>query len=255
MKTIYLITAILLLSGNSVLAVDDDYYLACKKSRSASAEERKSSVLFLVKSLDEAASGLRGQLLGYLQDFAPADFDAESRAALVALLTKPNSPHYGKLVLLAGYLNIGRDELYRQYMTPELPVKRKWNLALALARTGDEKALNYCLEKVKKAPLDNQIVGYVLPDLLYTRQKAAVDYCVKLLYNDEKHCRSANPDSPEAIPCAYRIIELLSPLIIDFPVKVNPDIGLESDNYPETLQSVRDWLKAHPDYKIQNSHF
>jgi hypothetical protein len=48
---------------------------------------------------------------------------------------------------------------------------------------------------------------------------------------------------------------LLSPLIIDFPVKVNPAIGLESDNYPETLQSVRDWLKAHPDYKIQNSHF
>ena len=140
-------------------------------------------------------------------------------------------------------------------MTPELPVKRKWNLALALARMGDEKALNYCLEKVKKASIDNQIVGYVLPDLLYTRQKAAVDYCVELLYSDEKQCRSANPDSPEAIPCAYRIIELLSPVIIDFPVKVNPAIGLESDNYPETLQSVREWLKANPDYKIRTDNF
>jgi hypothetical protein len=159
------------------------------------------------------------------------------------------------LVLLAGYLNIGREEVFRQYLTPELPVKRKWNLALALARMGDEKALNYCLEKVKKAPLDNSIVGYVFPDLLYTRQKAALDYCVEWVYSDEKHCRSANPDSPEAIPCAYRIIELLAPIIVDFPVKVDPAIGLESDNYPETLQLVRDWLKAHPDYTIENSRF
>jgi hypothetical protein len=256
MKTAYFLAATLLLFSNSTLAVDDDsYYLACKKSRSASAEERQAAVAFLVKGLDGAASGLRGQLLGYLQDFAPADFDAESRSALAALLTTPNSPHYGKLVLLAGYLNIGRDELYRQYVAPELPAKRKWSLALALARMGDKKALSYCVEKVKKAPVDNNLVGYVLPDLLYTRQKAAADYCVELLYSDEQGCRSANPDAPEAIPCAYRLIELLAPVIVDFPVKVNPAIGLESDSYPETLQAVRDWLKSHPDYKIQNSRF
>ncbi|MDR1526052.1 MAG: hypothetical protein LBS46_00055 [Dysgonamonadaceae bacterium] len=255
MKTIYLIITSLLLCGTYVTAGEDDYYLAGKKSGSASPEERKAAVAFLVKGLDEAKSGLRGQILAYLQDFASADFDAENRSALVNHLSKPNSPHYGDLVRLAGYLNIGREELFRQYQTPELPVKRKWNLALALARMGEKKPLNYCLEKVKKASLDNNIVGYVLPDLLYTRQKAAVGYCVELLYSDEKQCRSANPDSPEAIPCAYRIIELLAPVILDFPVKVDPAIGLESDNYPETLQLVRDWLKAHPDYTIENSRF
>ena len=72
---------------------DDNYYLAYKKSRSASSEEQKAATAFLVKSLDEAAPGLRGQILGYLQDFTPADFDAESRAALTARLAKPNSPH------------------------------------------------------------------------------------------------------------------------------------------------------------------
>jgi hypothetical protein len=255
MKTVYLIIASLLLCSTYVTAIEDDYYLASKKSESASPEERKTAVAFLVTALDSAASGLRGQILSYLQDFAPADFDANTQSLLKEQLKKPNRPHYRDLVLLAGYLNIGREELYRQYMTSGLPAKRKWNLALALARMGEEKPLNDCLEKVKKAPVDNNIVGYVLPDLLYTRQKAAVDYCVELLYSDEKRCRSANPDSPEAIPCAYQIIELLAPVILDFPVTVNPAIGLESDNYPETLQSVRDWLKAHPDYKIQNNRF
>jgi hypothetical protein len=255
MKTIYLLAVSLLFFCTYAVADNDDYYLACKKSGSASAEERKAAAAFLVKSLDEVDAGLRGQLLGYLQEFAPEDFEESPHATLVRLLAKPNSPHYGELVLLAGYLSIGRDELYRQYMTPELPVKRRWSLALALARMGDEKALSYCLEKVKKAPVDNNMVGYVLPDLLYTRQKAAVDYCVELLYSDEKRCRSANPDSPDAILCAYRVIELLSPVIVDFPVAVNPAIGLESDSYPETLQSVRDWLKAHPDYQILTNRF
>jgi hypothetical protein len=254
MKTIYLFIASLLFSAYAV-ADDNAYHLAYKKSGSASPEQRKTAVAFLVKSLDEVDAGLRGQILGYLQAFAPEDFEAASRDTLARLLAKPSSPHYGDLVLLAGYLRVGRGELYLQYATPELPVKRKWKIALALARMGEEKCLSYCLNKVKKAPVDDNVVGYVLPDLLYTRQKAAVDYCVALLYSDEKRCRSANPNAPEAILCAYRIIELLAPVILDFPISVNPAIGLASDSYPETLQLAREWLKAHPDYRIRTDNF
>jgi hypothetical protein len=193
---------------------------------------------------------LTGQLLEYLQSFAVADFDDEAQALIIENLKTLNRPHYEDLVLLAGIIGVGYDELHLQFLTAGLPVKKKWNIALALARMGEKEALEYCIQKVKKAPVNSEIVGYVLPDLIYTRQKAAIDYCVELLYSDEKRCHSPNPDYSEAIPCAYRIIELLAPVIVDFPLEVDPAIGLESDDYPKTLQAVRDWFRTNKEYRI-----
>jgi hypothetical protein len=115
---------------------------------------------------------------------------------------------------------------------------------------GDKEQTEWCVQMVKKAPVNSGLVENVLPDLVYTRQKEAIDYCVELLFSDEKLCAAPNPELSERIPCAYRIIELLAPVIENFPVKVNPSIGLESDDYPKTLQTVREWLKEHKEYKI-----
>jgi hypothetical protein len=242
-------------SDTTLIVRQQAYYLTYKKGIQISGIDRRIAVKRLVKGLADTHGGLLGQLVGYLQTFSVADFDAESQTLITEALTKINRPHYDDLVLLAGFVGVGRDEFYRQYLNPELPIKKKWNISLALARMGEEEPLNYCLNKIKKAPVNSSMVAYLLPDLVYTRQKTAVDYCVELLYSDDKLCSSPNPDYSETIPCAYSIIELLAPVVVGFPVQVDRETGLETDDYPATLQSIRDWFKANTGYQVKTAIF
>jgi hypothetical protein len=226
------------------------YYLTYKKGQSPSVN-RTMAVERLVKGLDDVAGGTVGQLLGYLQEFLPSDFNAAAQAVILEKLRNRKMPHYGDLARLAGYLGIGEEVLYRHYLTPRLSVKEKWNLALALARMGRAEELEYCMKKIKSLPVNNQLVNYALPDLIYTRQKRAIAYCVELLYSDEKLCYSSNPDLSEAFPCGYRIMELLAPVIVDFPVQTDITGQLETDDYPKALQTVRRWLANNTGYKMK----
>ncbi|GHV66733.1 hypothetical protein FACS1894199_10780 [Bacteroidia bacterium] len=247
----------------NTLARQETYYLAYKKNTGESPAQRNAAVKLLVNGIADTNGGLVGQVLEYLQAFPITDFDTESQSIIIGHLTNPHTPHYEDLVLLAGYVGIGRDELNHQYfsqnesknVSKNVSTMRKWNIALALARMGDKEKLNYCLQKIKKAPMNSNIVGYALPNLIYTRQKPALDYCVELLYSDEKLCRSPNPEISETINCAYRIIEQLAQVIVGFPIQVNPSIGLETDDYPKTLQFVRDWFKANPEYTIKTDTY
>ena len=227
------------------------YYLTYKKGIQNKVGENTSIVSRLVMGLNDSDNGLRGMILGYLQSFLSSDFDTEAQTIIVEQLKSVNRPHHDQLLLLAGFVGAGREELLNLLLKPELPTRKKWNIALALARIGDEKQVNYCVEKVRQAPINSGMVSYLLPDLVYTRQKAALDYCVELLYSDKKLCATANPNLSDDILCAYPIIELLAPVIVDFPVKVDAGIGINTNDYPKMLQTVRDWFNANKDYRIQ----
>ncbi|GAB6013128.1 hypothetical protein [Viscerimonas tarda] len=218
-------------------------------------QTKQKEVFSLALGLSDADNGVIGQRVDELKSFAVADFDTASQAEIVRLLTKPNYPHYDDIALLAGYIGVGKEVLMQHYQNPNLPVRKKWNIALALSRMGEKIPFDYCLSKIKKAPVNSYAINYLFPDLIYTRQKAAIDYCVEWLNSDEKLCQSPNPDYSESIPCAYAILELLAPVVEDFPVSVNPAIGLESDDYEKTLQDVRNWFKAHPDYQLKTAIF
>ena len=43
--------------------------------------------------------------------------------------------------------------------------------------------------------------------------------------------------------CAYRVMELLAPVIKDYPVAVGVDGGVVSENYPQALETTRAWFK------------
>ena len=229
-------------------------YLTYKKGLEQQ-NDAQSVVARLAKGLHDDDSGLRGRIIGYLQAFPLTAFNEESKELIAANLSNPNSPHFDELVLLAGFVGAGSTELLRLSMNSDLPVRQKWNISLALARTGSESALQSCLDRVKKAPVNSQAVAYLLPDLVYTRQKAALDYCVELLYSNEKLCKTANPDLSESILCAYPIIELIAPVIVGFPIYVNPSIGIDTDDYEALLQTVRTWLEENREYEISKERF
>ena len=231
------------------------YYFTYKKGKQIPSGHRTTAVTRLVKGLGDADGGLIGQVIGYLQAFDPADFNAESQAFISSRLRNTRMPHYGGLAQLAGFAGIGKEVLYQLYLQSGLPVRTKWYIALALARMGQADAMDYCLKKIKKLPVNSELISYGLPDLIYTRQKQAIDYCVELLQSDKNLCRSPNPDISESISCAYGIMELLAPVIADFPVQTDVSGTLDTDDYPQALRTVRAWLSANTGYTINTTTY
>jgi hypothetical protein len=231
------------------------YYLTYKKGVGMPSGQRTMAVTQLVKGLDDRDGGVIGLAIGYLQAFAPGDFDAGAQSVISAKLRYTGMPHYGDLALLAGYAGIGKEALSRLYIQPGLPMNRKWYVALALARMGHTEALEYCMKKIKSLPVNSEMISYALPDVIYMRQKEAMDYCVKLLGSDKNLCLSPNPDLPESILCAYRIMELLAPVIVDFPVQVDVSGTLDTDDYPRALQRVRAWFSKNSHYEINTATY
>ncbi|MDR1667575.1 MAG: hypothetical protein LBS03_07795 [Bacteroidales bacterium] len=216
--------------------------------------ERTVAVKNLLTGCDDADGGVTGQILRYLQEFSVTDFDDECRSVINGKLSRSGMPHYRELVLLAGYVGTGKDELNRLLFNAGLPERHRWYVSLALSRMGDALRTTYCVNRVRKLPVDSDVTAYVLPDLVYTRQKEAIDYCVALLLDDTLLCDSQNPDVSEKISCAYLIIPLLAPVIADFPVAVDVSGDIAGD-YRQALPKAREWLREKKEYKIVDTTF
>jgi hypothetical protein len=78
-------------------------------------------------------------------------------------------------------------------------------------------------------------------------------FLLRTIMNDERNCSSPNPDSNASINCAYRILELVAPVIVDFPVDVDEE--LLTNDYTESLVRVREWIVGNQDsYSLKTSN-
>lgn len=208
----------------------------------------------LTKGCTDKDMGVVSQNIAFLKRFNKSDFDEQSLNLLTEKLQNSRVPYYKDYVLLAGFLSIGRNILYQKFIDPNTNQKLKWNLSLALARMGNQENISYCMNKVKSLPINDNVVDYAVPDLVYMRQKESIDFCIAILNGEEKLCHSLNPDISESIHCGYRIIEILSPIIEGIPT-LNENLNLSSDDYEKKLVEVRQWFTNNPNYTIQNSYF
>ena len=210
---------------------------------------RQQAVNQLTVGLRDENSGNAGQVHSYLTAFGPADFTATTRQQIAALL--PQRPaHFSRLLKLVGTLKMTDQIPTLQNLLASLSARERWTAQLALARLGDTEALASILARVKQQPVNDELVYELLPDLIYTRQKAAIDYLVAIVQSDEKHCESADPEAKENILCGYRVLELLAPVIQDFPLAVDESGDLAVADYPKALQQARTWLKEYADYQV-----
>lgn len=152
--------------------------------------------------------------------------------------------------MLAGYVGAASDAMQQQLLLPGITAEKKWALSLGLARQGNTDCIEFCINSIKKVPVGNDLIKFVIPDLLYIREKKATDYCVELLNMDEKLCTSADPDKQEKILCGYYIVELLAPVILNFPYKTDGTGSLVAENYESALIAVKAWFQANPNYTL-----
>ena len=151
-----------------------------------------------------------------------------------------------------GYLEIqtSKNDLYNLSQDQSLGRKDRWTAMLALARMNDEQAITDVLNRVKRMPLTDAVVYDIFPDLVFTRRPEAISFLVEAIYSDAKNCESPNSDNAERIPCAYRIMEMLAPVIENYPLKQNASGDIETTDYTGALQQVRNWFKSYTNYSI-----
>jgi len=155
------------------------------------------------------------------------------------------SSYYSLLVRLLGNLpsTQTKDALkYRINNKEKFTHKEIWNMRLALAKQGDIRQQEYCMDKLKSVDINDDIIFTLIPDLIYIKNKKIFDYLFDEILKNNTNCTSLNPDNEVSISCSYRLIELIAPYIIDFPVKLGFSGDLEVDNYPKMLKKIREWI-------------
>ena len=218
---------------------------------------RKEVVNKLAKACKDEDAANRSIAALYLTRYNKQDFSKDAKQQFSDLLQSEYG-YYKHVVQLVAYLDMTDEMQELQGLlsdTTHNDPMIKWKIHTALARLGSEESIDYCVQYVKSKDMNDLLVRFVLRDLAYIKQPAAVGYLVSELYNKEKNCRAANPNSSGRITCAYRIMEMLAPIVKDYPYKAKYGTQLDAPNYDKALKDIRQWFKDHPDYVIMRDKF
>jgi hypothetical protein len=225
-------------------------------TQSNPARIRSRAVQQLVEALRDKDSGNVGFALGCLQQFRRSDFSDVVQDTLHAFFRR-RIPHTSQLIRLMGYVGVSRarEDWFALAGNREANTADRWAALLALSRMGEERAMSEVMSRVRRMPVNDDVVYEIFPDLAYTRRREAVAYLLETLHSDAATCESADPERPVPIPCAYRVMEMLAPVIQDFPLRLGAGGDVETENYAKALEKVRVWFLARSGYKILNDRF
>lgn len=212
---------------------------------------RQQAVTQIIQAASDKSTGNVGAALNYLTEFKKTDFTKVHRDSLTVLF-KRNPPYIDVLAKLIGFLDMKelKNDLFAMSQQSTLGRKERWSAMLALARMNDDRAITDIMNRVKRMPVTDPVVYEIFPDLVYTRRPEAVVYLIEALNSDAKNCNSADAERESRIPCAYRVMEMLAPVIDGFPLKLDESGDVVATDYPAALQLARDWFVKNENYTI-----
>lgn len=223
--------------------------------KSANNAVRQRVVDRLISGIDDQSSGISGNISEGLSGFNKGDFTNQAQTNLTAKVVA-TTPHLDQVIKLVGYLEVQNSGAnLNQIIGSNTRFRNKWVARLALARMGDQGATDYLVGKIGGAPINDDFIYDIVPDLVYTRQKTIFQFLEGIIASDTEDCRSANPDSNAQILCGYRVMEYLAPAIEGFPITVDEFGDVEIDDYQQALLDVRSWFQANPNYTVLKDSF
>ena len=233
------------------------YYLIARAgTKSFEPSVRRQAVEQLVKATTDREVANVGTLWTSLSQFRKNDFTSMATDSLKNSL-RNRQAHLDKLLQLIGYLELTDLKETIQSMTypPSLP-RDRWAALLALSRMDDAEATQYILLRAQKQKVDDNVVYEIFPDLIYTRQREILDYLITVLNSDEKNCHTADAENEQPVLCAYRVMEQLAPVIIDYPLSLDKSGDINTTDYAKALADVRLWFKQKgSSYQISKDKF
>lgn len=207
---------------------------------------RKKCTQLLAIGLSDEDSGIVGKVINYLNEY-PEETFLESTLSSIETIVRSKTPHYDKLILLAGKLNLMnlKDDFELMILESHRHSKKElWAVNLALAKMGDEEREKYVIKKVSSLPINDALISHVFPDLIYLKSEKSLNLMLKVVLSDSKDCSSVMPDSDEKLICAFRIIEMLAPVLPEMPVVVDEFGEIETNNPDGLLEKVRQWIQS-----------
>lgn len=227
-------------------------YNAYKLSTKVGLETTNSSlknnvVLRLINGLEDTDKGVRKVIYTGIKKFNKEDFNYHSQEKIQILLESEGKIDKD-LILIGGW--IANDKILQVFFNKNSLLEandgNKFYYNLALSRNGDVDAIENISRGFRHKKLDDRVLYAIGNDLLYTKQLDIYDIFITAIFSDEKNCSSGNPDITEKINCAYQIMVLLAPYIMDYPIKLDKwgDPIIDDDGYEEALSLTRKWLSG-----------
>jgi hypothetical protein len=214
---------------------------------------RQSGISILLNGVGEKSSGLAGSAIDGLTRFSKEDFTSTHKDTIANHLTA-RQYHVEKLLRVAGYVGLeNHQEKIRTLIVTAPTPKIKWAARVTLARMGDAESVNYIMNKLQTAKVDDAFVYQVVPDLVYTRSRTIFNFLDGLIKDDNLQCESADPDSGETVACAYRIMEAMVPYVVGVPIKLSNSGDIIEKDYRDVLLKLRHWINVNPGYEIESS--
>ncbi len=242
---------------DSVAAIRAKAYLIFQQSGATAKQSalRHAAVYNLVQGCKDKDAGNAGLALDYLTTFRKDDFTSASKDSIKNLV-RSKTAHFDQVLKLAGFLELtDLKETIRPYTKTGNAQAVRWAALVALSRMNDSEAIDEVMRRVRKLPVNDDIVYKVFPDLVYTRQAETIRYMVEVMQRDDKNCMTADAEREQPIPCGYRIMEQLAPVIDGYPVQLDESGDIKTKDYTAALQKVRDWFIKHKDYTIVRDRF
>ncbi|GJM36357.1 MAG: hypothetical protein DHS20C18_53580 [Saprospiraceae bacterium] len=224
--------------------------LYSKTLQTAQVDDRRAFIHLVLDALNDGTSGgLAEQLIAYLPHFHRNDFDVSAKEKIEKLLEK-GTAHFAQFVKIAGFV-LEDQAPFQQLLdtSTDKPLSRsvKESVYLALARNGNPSKLDVVQRSIRTLALGDDFIYYAVPVIIYVRQKGPTDYLLNLILQNDQACTPADAETTGNISCAYRLLEMVAPVIVDFPLEVSASGDLAVDDYPAALEEAREWIKLHRD--------
>lgn len=218
---------------------------------------RQMSIMLLVQGAADNTGYVSEFISRALTKFSPDDFNREAITSLADIIMNQQPYPFNDYLRLAGYLGLESIQSFLQGTVNNQAEKEKnrWAANAALARMDRHSNIERCIRIYTSNNTDGATILNLSKDLIYTRQRACYDALIIELNSDDKKCRSANPYSSEKILCGYRIMEMLAPVIQNYPYQTIATGELDAKDYEKALLDVREWFRNNPDYKIINKGY
>lgn len=193
--------------------------------------------------------GVRAAVLMPLTLYELTDYNKTAKNNIEELFTSDNEQYLRfELYKLAGFLQIEKAEKYLiERFFNKNEKKHKWYAMLCLARMGNKRALDFCLEKLKNDISKQGKFGYpsdVEKIAYYIRQPESLDLLIEMFNNPTLVRDISKPSIKGHI--GYRSLGYIEKSItMKIPKKITNSIdnSVDEKTYLERTKIVRKWLK------------
>ncbi|MBV4357197.1 hypothetical protein [Pinibacter aurantiacus] len=189
-----------------------------------------------------------GTNLNYLKKFATADFNEKSKSIIRGKIIA-SKKYIGDFSLIAGMLSLND----MMSIVEELSMKNDKDVQfkLALARMGNDKALNELYYFFKSLSINERLMNYE-EDLMYVKQPKILQLIIEDLYSEEYYSvLEEGAKNPIIYKYNQYALFILSKVIEGFPLKANYAKSYTN----KEVEIARMWIKQNGKYKIIKNVF